>query len=39
MIFVTSIITSAEWLKLREAADKQFPGETLARVKCYGVTR
>lgn len=31
MIFVTSIISSAEWIKLEEAAAKQFPGETLAR--------
>lgn len=31
MIFVTSIISSAEWIKLQEAAAKQFFGETLAR--------
>jgi hypothetical protein len=28
---VTSIISSAVWIKLQKAAAKQFPGETLAR--------
>jgi hypothetical protein len=31
MIFITSIISSAEWVKLRDAAAAQFPGEVLAR--------
>ena len=31
MIFVTSIITGAEWSKLRDAAAKQFPNERLAQ--------
>ena len=31
MIFVTSIITRAEWSKLRDAAAKQFPNERLAQ--------
>jgi hypothetical protein len=31
MIFVTSVITTHEWIRLSEAAQKQFPGETLAR--------
>jgi hypothetical protein len=31
MIFVTSIITGAEWWKLRDAAAKQFPNERLAQ--------
>ena len=31
MIFVTSIITGAEWSKLRDTAAKQFPNEVLAR--------
>ena len=31
MIFITSIISSGEWVKLRDAAAAQFPGEDLAR--------
>jgi hypothetical protein len=31
MIFVTSIITGAEWSELRDAAAKQFPNERLAQ--------
>ena len=31
MIFITSIISSDEWAKLRDAAAAQFPGEVLAR--------
>jgi hypothetical protein len=31
MIFVTSIISSQEWIRLRDAAAKQFPNEVLAR--------
>jgi hypothetical protein len=31
MIFVTSIISSQEWSKLRDAAQQAFPGEVLAR--------
>jgi hypothetical protein len=32
MILVSSLLSSAEWIRLQEAAAKQFPGETLARV-------
>jgi hypothetical protein len=31
MVFVTSIISSQEWCKLRDAALEAFPGEVLAR--------
>jgi hypothetical protein len=31
MVFVTSIISSQEWIRLRDAAAKQFPNEVLAR--------
>ena len=31
MIFLTSIISSQEWIRLRDAAAKQFPNEVLAR--------
>jgi hypothetical protein len=31
MIFVTSIISSQEWIRLREAAQQAFPNEVLAR--------
>jgi hypothetical protein len=31
MIFVTSIISSQEWIRLSEAARQAFPGEVLAR--------
>ena len=31
MVFVTSIISSLEWIRLRDAAAKQFPNEVLAR--------
>jgi hypothetical protein len=31
MVFITSIISSDEWVKLRDAAAAQFPGEALAR--------
>jgi len=31
MIFVTSIISSQERIRLRDAAQQQFPGEVLAR--------
>jgi hypothetical protein len=31
MVFVTSILSSQEWIRLKEAADRQFPGEVLAR--------
>jgi hypothetical protein len=31
MVFVTSIIRSEEWIRLRDAAAKQFPTEVLAR--------
>ena len=31
MIWVTSIISSQEWCKLRDAALEAFPGEVLAR--------
>jgi hypothetical protein len=31
MIFVTSIISSQEWIRLSEAAQQAFPNEVLAR--------
>jgi hypothetical protein len=31
MIFVTSIISSQEWIRLRDAAQQAFPNETLPR--------
>jgi len=31
MVFVTSIISSQEWIRLRDAAQQAFPGEVLAR--------
>jgi hypothetical protein len=31
MVFVTSIVSSQEWIRLRDAAAKQFPNEVLAR--------
>jgi hypothetical protein len=31
MVFVTSIVSSQEWSKLRDAAQQAFPGEVLAR--------
>jgi hypothetical protein len=31
MVFVTSIISSQEWIRLRDAAAKQFTNEVLAR--------
>ena len=31
MVFVTAIISSQEWIRLRDAAAKQFPNEVLAR--------
>jgi hypothetical protein len=31
MVFVTSILSSQEWIRLRDAAEKQFPNEVLAR--------
>jgi hypothetical protein len=31
MIFVTSIISSQEWIRLSEAAQQAYPGEVLAR--------
>jgi hypothetical protein len=31
MVFVTSIISSQEWIRLRDAAAKRFPNEVLAR--------
>jgi hypothetical protein len=33
MIFVTSIISSQEWIRLSEAAQQAFPNEVLARVE------
>jgi len=39
MIFITSIISSGEWVKLRDAAAAQFPNEVLARARFSGVTR
>jgi hypothetical protein len=31
VVFVTSILSSQEWIRLRDAAAKQFPNEVLAR--------
>lgn len=31
MVFVTSILSSQEWIRLKDAAGRQFPGEVLAR--------
>jgi hypothetical protein len=31
MVFVTSIISSQEWIRLSEAAQQAYPGEVLAR--------
>jgi len=31
MVFVTSITSCQEWIRLRDAAAKQFPNEVLAR--------
>jgi hypothetical protein len=31
MVFVTSIISSQEWIRLRDAAQQFFPNEVLAR--------
>jgi hypothetical protein len=31
MVFVTSIISSQEWIRLSEAAQQAFPNEVLAR--------
>lgn len=31
MVFVTSIISSQEWIRLAEAAQQAFPNEVLAR--------
>ena len=31
MLFVTSILSNQEWIRLRDAAAKQFPNEVLAR--------
>jgi hypothetical protein len=31
MVFVTSIISSQEWIRLSEAARQAFPNEVLAR--------
>ena len=31
MVFVTSILSSQEWIRLRDAAAKQFSNEVLAR--------
>jgi len=31
MVFVTSIISSQEWIRLRDAAQVAFPNEVLAR--------
>jgi hypothetical protein len=31
MVFITSIISSQEWIRIRDAAQQQFPGEVLAR--------
>jgi hypothetical protein len=31
MVFVTSIISSQEWIRLRDAAQQFFPDEVLAR--------
>jgi hypothetical protein len=39
MVFITSIISSDEWVKLRDAAAAQFPGEALARARFYVVMR
>ena len=42
MIFITSIITSAELVKPTDAAQKQFPNETLARgevLRRYAMSR
>jgi len=33
MIFITSIISSGDWVKLRDAAAAQVPGEVMARGK------
>jgi hypothetical protein len=33
MIFVTSIISSQEWIRLSEAAQQAFPNKVLARVE------
>jgi len=31
MVFITAIISSGVWIKLRDAAAKQFPNEVLAQ--------
>jgi hypothetical protein len=31
MVFLTSIISSQEWIRLRDAAQQAFPNEVLAR--------
>ena len=37
MVFVTSIISSQEWIRLSEAAQVAFPNEVLARERlCAG---
>jgi hypothetical protein len=36
MVFVTSIISSQEWIRLRDAAQQAFPNEVLARGEICG---
>ena len=35
MVFITSIVSSQEWIRLSEAAQHAFPGEVLALGRNY----
>jgi hypothetical protein len=40
MVFVTSIVSSQEWIRLRDVAQQFFPNEVLARgANAYGQPR